>query len=579
MRVIGLSLGVWVWMGVGCASPDREVDGPQSTDTTDTTDSTVASCGDGIVAPSEACDLGADNADDGACSVACEVATCGDGRVWAGEEACDDGADNANDAACTATCAMAVCGDGLVHADVEDCDDSNATPHDGCSPACKAPEHIDLSLASLKVSGVRAGDTAGARNAVAPDTDGDGLADLFLASGEIAYLLHEPALLGTQVDVTAATAAMPFEAAGDAYPSSVSGAGDVNGDGVGDLIVGTGGQDRGGSNAGVAYVIYGPVTGAVDLSQADAILVGEHAGDNAGGTVAGAGDMNGDGYDDVIVSASGYDGSSSSVGAVYVVFGPIEGVLSLADADLKLVGEGSHSVTGSSVSGAGDVDGDGLDDLIIGAPRDDRGGYWAGVAYLVRGGTTGTLSLANAHATFVGEVAGDVAGSSVAGVGDVDGDGFDDVLIGAPEHQAGGDSAGVAYLVRGPVSGEMSLATADAKLMGRGVQSVGYSVAPAGDFNGDGLPDVIVGGVGDNVGGESAGAAYVVLAPITGTIDVDLADDILVGEEAGDQAGIQVAGGGDVDGDGLDDVIVGANHHNAGGLMWAGAAYVIYGRP
>src|SRR5678815_1044130 len=154
----------------------------------------------------------------------------------------------------------------------------------------------------------------------------------------------------------------------------------------------------------------------IDLSTADAKLVGEEAGDLAG-WVAGPGDVNGDGHDDVLVGARGNaEGGDSEVygaaGAAYLVLGPVTGTLDLSMADAKLVGEEPGDDAGHCVSGAGDVDGDGHDDLLIGAPlHDERGGSETGAAYLLLGPVSGELRLSLADAKLIGEEAQDMAGA------------------------------------------------------------------------------------------------------------------------------------------------------------------------
>jgi hypothetical protein len=129
---------------------------------------------------------------------------------------------------------------------------------------------------------------------------------------------------------------------------------------------------------------------------------------------------------------------------------PSTNTSSLAAADYSFVGENTGDSAGISVSSAGDVDGDGLDDLLVGAYENDDGGTSAGKAYLILAaslGSTSTIDLSLADYSFVGENPGDLAGHSVAGAGDVDGDGLDDLLVGAHGNNDGGNGAGKAYLI------------------------------------------------------------------------------------------------------------------------------------
>src|SRR6185436_13418728 len=131
-----------------------------------------------------------------------------------------------------------------------------------------------------------------------------------------------------------------------------------------DVLVGA--TNQGDRNEGAAYLVLGPVTGTLDLALADAKLVGEEPDDLAGHSVSDAGDVDGDGHDDLLVGALGNDEGGSTAGAAYLVVGPVTGTLDLSRADAKLVGEAPNDWCGISVSGAGDVDGDGHDDLLVG---------------------------------------------------------------------------------------------------------------------------------------------------------------------------------------------------------------------
>ncbi|MBI2339845.1 MAG: FG-GAP repeat protein [Deltaproteobacteria bacterium] len=192
----------------------------------------------------------------------------------------------------------------------------------------------------------------------------------------------------------------------------------------------------------------------------------------------------------------------------------LSGTISLSSADAKLIGEAASDWAGYSVSGAGDVDGDGLGDILVGARGNDAGGASdAGAAYLVLGPVSGTGSLSTASAKLTGETAYDNAGSSVASAGDANGDGLSDILVGARYNGtgsllAGGSAVGAAYLVYGSVSGTMSLSSADAKLTGEAASDYAGSVSGAGDADGDGFSDILVGAYGEDAGGSSAGAAY-----------------------------------------------------------------------
>jgi hypothetical protein len=226
------------------------------------------------------------------------------------------------------------------------------------------------------------------------------------------------------------------------------------------------------------------------LNNADAIYTGENTFDLAGFSLAGAGDVNGDGYDDMLIGASFY---STWIGRAYLVLGSgTPSSIGLGSADAIYTGENTNDYAGCSVAGVGDTNGDGYDDMLIGAYGYPSGGD-TGRAYLVLGsGTPSSIGLGSADAIYTGENTSDYAGRSVAGAGDVNGDGYDDLLIGAYGYSS---DTGRAYLVLGSgTPSSIELGGADAIYTGENIDDhAGWSVAGAGDMNGDGYGDMFVG--------------------------------------------------------------------------------------
>lgn len=376
---------------------------------------------------------------------------------------------------------------------------------------------------------------------------------------------------GTVELESTADATFSGEAAADYAGYSVAFAGDANRDGNDDVLVGAPGNDEGGADAGKAYISYSDVTGNNPLGSVSVELLGATAGEAAGWSVAGAGDTDGDGRQDVVIGAPK---KSSATGAVYLVTSLYS--TTLGRTSTNLTGESAGDDAGWSVSSAGDADDDGNDDVLVGAPYNDDGGVTAGKAYLLYGSVSSS-ALSSADADFKGENAGDLAGATVASAGDIDGDGADDILIAAPWSDGGGSYSGRAYLFTGSPRGTLSLSSADAVLTGDSAGDLaGGSLCGRGDLNGDGDDDVIIGADSNDDGGTNAGAAYVEYGPFSGNIDLGSADVVLTGETAADHAGFSVAMAGDVDDDGEEDVMVGA-YANDRGTTNSGTTYLLYG--
>ena len=490
-----------------------------------------------------------------------------------------------------------------------------------------------LSLLSLngtngfKLSGEVAGDNSGRAVASAGDVNNDGFADLIIGAhrhnGDFgaAYIVFGKAgTFGTNVNLGALVPATGFKLSGaaddDFTGDAVASAGDVNGDGFDDVIIGA--RSIGGA-PGSAYVVFGKASGFADLdlatlSAADGFKLSGTLADGAGWSVASA-NINGDGFDDLIIGAIGAKNpDNTDTGAAYVVIGKSGGFgtnIDLASLNgttgFKLSSENVNDNTGRSVASAGDVNGDGIEDLIVGAHFASGNGIpgQAGASYVVFGKTTlfsANINLAALNGTTGFKIGGaqgeDQSGISVAGAGDVNGDGFDDLIVGAEFADPHGAASGAAYVVFGkasfadnvPFSGNIPLHSLDGrngfKISGVAIDDrSGRSVAGAGDVNGDGLADLIVGAHQANANGADAGATYVVFGTPTGfSANIDLSSlngtsgFKLTGGAAGDHSGFSVASAGDINNDGIDDLIVGADQADPNGGQ-SGASYVVYGRP
>ena len=394
---------------------------------------------------------------------------------------------------------------------------------------------------------------------------------------------------------------------GDKMGISVAGAGDVNGDGFADFIVGA---TRAGSvyDTGVSYVIYGKASGfsatmavsTLDGSNGFAIN-GEANGDYSGFSVSSAGDVNGDGYADLLVGSPRADTGAPNAGAGYVVFGSASGPgdhieLSALDGSngFRISGEAINDRTGSAVASAGDFNGDGFADVIVGAP-DAPSSDLTGAAYVVFGKASGFAANIDVTALngsngfkLTGEATGNYTGTSVASA-DFNGDGLSDVIVGVQHASPNSTSyAGAVYVVYGTLAGtptNIDLSslngTAGFRIDGaHDYDDVGSTVGAAGDVNGDGVADIIVGSTGVD---SSVGAAYVIFGSRTANYtefqlsDIDGTNGFKISGVSGEHTAVSVASAGDVNGDGFADVIVMADYASPNGSH-SGAAYVIYGK-
>jgi hypothetical protein len=381
--------------------------------------------------------------------------------------------------------------------------------------------------------------TGWGRGVAVGDIDGDGPLELAIgapswteqgAGGRVVVAQGQPG--GPPAPTTGGALALPSPRAQWAWGFAVAGAGDVDGDGYGDLLVGAPGYDGGAPGQGAAFLFRGSPFGPEPTPAW--VYEGEGAGASAGQALAGAGDVNGDGYADVVIGAP-FEGAGQP-GAARVFLGGPAGLST--QADMVWTGEQARSLFGQAVDGAGDLDGDGRDEVVVGALHGEGELRDEGAAWLYHRDAAGAWSARR----LVGGERHAQLGNAVAGGGDVDGDGLDDALIGA---WAAAGEAGAVWLVPGDPAVEPQ------RWLGDPAARLGTSVDGAGDVNGDGYADVVAGAawaderrgqVNLYLGGEGGpsplpdqrltsdhpGGAFGWSAVGTGDLDADGYDDVLI---------------------------------------------------
>ena len=328
------------------------------------------------------------------------------------------------------------------------------------------------------------------------------------------------------------------------FGHSVESAGDVNNDGYADIIVGAPQTFTMNTDPGRAYVFSGK-TG--DTLYA---FSGENIGDRFGYNVGPVGDVNNDGFDDVIVGAIDYN---SNTGRAYVFSGKTGATLYV------FTGESIFDSFGAPSGSVGDANNDGYSDILIGAPLNNGNSSDEGRLYVFSGKTGDTLYV------FTGEASSDIFSISASFAGDVNNDGFDDIIVGAYSNDAGGADAGRAYVFSGKTGDTLYIFTGEAA-----GDQFGYTVNSAGDINGDSYDDVIVGAPFNDESGLDFGRVYVYSGRTGDTLIT------FSGDNSFDFFGARVASAGDIDSDGFSDIIVSAFTSDSGGTE-SGRVYVYSG--
>lgn len=379
--------------------------------------------------------------------------------------------------------------------------------------------------------------------------------------------------------------------------------GDIDGDGVDDLVVGSPNYDPtedSNFNAGMATVFFGgSLSNGGSLQDVDAVLT-IYGVDEMSGVASSLGfsDVDDDGLADLWIGAHQGEVSGQDTGVVYLFYGAsletaLSGnALSVTDADLTLVGVENYDYAGFSMANVGDVDGDKREDWLIGAHQADADAEDVGKTYLFYAQTIQTLSgeqsMTEADVTFVGEAGNDFSGYSVAGDIDIDKDGLSDILIGAGNHDSNGNDAGATYLFLGASmpSGTVSLSSADLKMVGSAEGDwSGRRVATMPSADRDRRGDVVISSSwNDDVANNAGKVSIVTGSQAWGAINsgeslFSLSDAALTIAGAEQEAFFgQVLSVGDLDGDRYSDLLIGSPLHDAGSLADAGVVQLFFGK-
>ncbi|MEH2324089.1 MAG: hypothetical protein V7K32_11035 [Nostoc sp.] len=473
------------------------------------------------------------------------------------------------------------------------------------------------------INGINPDDRSG-KVTSAGDINGDGLEDLIIgadgadpngdSSGQTYVVFGSKKSFAAQFYLSTLNGTSGFAInginAGD-LSGNVSSAGDINGDGIDDLIIGADGASPNGITSGQSYVVFGSkksFAAQFNLSTLNGTsgfaINGINPNDSLGTSVSSAGDINGDGIDDLIIGASFASPNGSSSGQSYVVFGSKKSFAAQFNLT-TLNGTNGFAINGinpddssGNVSSAGDINGDGIDDLIIGAPFASAKDF-SGQSYVVFGSKksfAAQLNLSTLNGTNGFAINGinpeDRSGYSVSSAKDINGDGIDDLIIGAPFADPNGDNSGQTYVVFGSkksFAAQFNLSTLNGTngFVINGINKddglLGDSVSSAGDINGDGIDDLIIGTNGADPNGTSSGQSYVVFGSKEGfgaKLNLSTLNSTsgfaINGINPDDRSGYSVSSAKDINGDGIDDLIIGAPFADPNDIT-SGQSYVVFG--
>lgn len=496
----------------------------------------------------------------------------------------------------------------------EDCDDDSRAVHPGADELCNlrdddcdglvdededGDDTVDslcdlwgehsLADADVKIAG-NVSDGIGLGASFAPsDVNADGYDDLWVGahhstlggsenSGGV-YLVPGP-LTESGYTSDLATATLTGVVATGRAGKGVEDAGDVDGDGYPEVWVSVPWDPT--TYGGSLYLVQGPVSGTLSLAEADLRWVPGSSDDTLFLTLLGAGDYDADGVPDLVLGASVANGSAGRyTGQAWLLrIDETWGERSLDDAPVNFIHDVAEDRLGAGVAILGSTTGDGSNDLLLTA-YGKASVEEAGLVWIVETPPEdGTYVVGDvADATLVGETAGDYTGNQVADLGDISGDGYTDYAVGSEVESTGAYYAGAIYVIYGPTGDRTSLAESDAKLTGVEEKTYMNRVAGNADVDGDGSPDLIVGGF-TGIYGSIDGTAYLLRGPLEGgTTSLASADAIFDAETEGDNAGSGLSLAADTNRDGYAEVFIGAFYYDEEVYGGRGAIYQYFGQP